>query len=33
MEANIDEIERKKEKVTDFLFILYEIALMTRPDL
>jgi hypothetical protein len=33
MEANIDEIVRKKEKVTYFLFILYENTLMTRPDL
>ena len=32
MRVNIDEIERKKEKVTDFLFILYEITLMTQPD-
>jgi hypothetical protein len=33
MKVNIDEIERKKEKVPDFLFISYEITLMTRPDL
>jgi hypothetical protein len=32
MRVNIDEIERKKEKVTDFLFILYEITLMNRSD-